>query len=115
MPEDAHLLLREGWAALRRSRLQGAVIDAGAAVELTLADFNRTVTKVNPPKAPTLGWYISQPALVAGASLPSNIKADLVDVRNAAIHRNSTPSHAKARVALEMAKGLVKRLKPLPI
>jgi hypothetical protein len=113
-PSAVHLLLRDGRAAFRRHQFRRAVIEAGSAVELTLADFNRTVTKVTTRK-PTLGWYTQQPAIAARAHLPANLRAGLVDVRNAAIHNNVTPTRDKARRALELATRVVRSVDPLPL
>jgi hypothetical protein len=46
--------------------------------------------------------------------LPGNIKSDLVDVRTAAIHWNMTLAREVAKLALELAKGVVMCLDPLP-
>ena len=46
--------------------------------------------------------------------MPGNIKSDLVELRNAAIHRNMTPAREVAKLALELAKGVVMCLDPLP-
>jgi hypothetical protein len=53
-PDDAHLLLRDGRAALRRGGPRRAVIDAGSAVEITLATHNRTNVRVAPKAGPSL-------------------------------------------------------------
>ena len=105
MPSDAHFLLRDARAALRRGGFRRAVIDAGSAVELTLASFNRTTTRVNTGGRATLGWYVDQPRIAAAASLPANLKHDLVTVRNHAIHQNRVPSHHETLQALSLAAG----------
>jgi hypothetical protein len=115
MPTDAQSLLRDSKSELRRGRYRRAVIDAGSATEITLADFNNRVTHIYLGSRPTLGQYIAQPKIATEAKLPPNIKADLVDIRNRAIHQNQLPSHAEAKLALEIAKQVVDRLDPLPL
>ncbi len=112
---DAHLLVRDGRAQLRRGHTRRAVIDAGTAVELALADYNRRGPKVNTGGRPTLGWYVNQPEIAAGAAVPTTTQAELVDVRNAAIHENVLPSHAQADRALTLARGVLDRIEPLPL
>ena len=73
-----------------------AVIDAGTAVELMLADFNRRVTKVATPPRPTLGWYVGQSAIAKAVGFPATTQQDLVDLRNDAVHHNKTPGPAEA-------------------
>jgi hypothetical protein len=112
---DAHLLVRDGRAQLRRNHTRRAVIDAGTAVELALADYNRLGPKVNTGSGQTLGWYVKQPRIAAGAAVPASTQVELVDIRNAAIHRNMLPSHAQADRALTLAHDIVARLEPLPL
>jgi hypothetical protein len=114
-PSDAHLLLRDGRAALRRGGYRRAVIDAGGAVELTLATFNQTTTQVNTGGRATLGWYVDQPTIAARANLPANLKQDLVVLRNNAIHQNHIPSRSETLEALRLAKEVVDGLDPLPV
>jgi hypothetical protein len=116
IPSDAHLLLRDSRAEFRHGRYRRSVIDAGSATEITLADFNYRVTHVNtPPQGATLGWYTNQPGIAAQAQLPPNIFADLVDIRNRAIHQNRIPTQAEARIAFALAKQVVDGLDPLPL
>lgn len=115
-PGDAHLLIRDSRAALRRWQLRRAAIDAATAVELTLADFNRSVTKINTPaKGATLGWYVQQSAIAAQARLPTTLMRDVVHLRNGAIHNNKIPSRTEVVVAINQAKRVANRLSPLPI
>ena len=114
-PSDVHLLLRESRAALRRMRLRLAVIDAGTAVELALAEYNRVHTQVNTPRLATLGWFVGQPRIAAAVGVPSTLKAELVDIRNSAIHDNRVPSIAEARRAVDQAELVVRRIAPLPL
>ena len=114
-PSDAHLILRDARAAHRRHRLRQAVIDAGSAVEIVLADFNRAVTRVTTPSKPTLGWYVDQPKIAAQASLPAYTKRDLVEKRNDAIHNNVAPSWSETAQALKLARQIINNLEPLPI
>ncbi len=111
LPSDARLLLRDAYAETRRGRARRAVIDAGSAVELTLADFAAREAVTMPAK-PTLGAYVN--ALQARVSLPANTKVALVDVRNAAIHENHTPTHTDSRTALGIASVVLSKLDPLP-
>jgi hypothetical protein len=111
VPSDARLLLRDAYAENRRGRTRRAVIDAGSAVELTLADY-ATREGVSMPAKPTLGVYVK--ALQARASLPATTKIALVDVRNAAIHENHTPASADSRAALGIASTVLNKLDPLP-
>lgn len=115
IPSDAHLLLKDGRAELRRNHYRKAVIDAGSAVEITLADFNDRVTHINTGPRPTLGWYVNQPTINSQANLPSNTKDDLVEIRNKAIHHNRVPSYNETQLALNLAKQIVGYIDPLPI
>lgn len=116
LPSDAHVLLRDSRAAFRRGYFRRAVIDAGSATELCLADLNNRFT---PPPIPTsrkttLGQYVANNTIKAKASLPSNTMADLVNVRNDAIHQNKTPTRQEAKLALRLAKQIVCNIDPLP-
>lgn len=91
------------------------MIDAGGAVELTLATFNQTTTQVNTGGRATLGWYVDQPTIAARANLPANLKQDLVVLRNNAIHQNHIPSRSETLEALRLAKEVVDGLDPLPV
>lgn len=117
VPSDAHLLLRDSRAAIRRQQFRRAVIDAGSATEITLADFNNKVTHIVPNgrSLPTLGWYVRQPAIISGANLPNNIISNLVDIRNNAIHQNRTPTRDETVKSLSLAKEVVDILDPLPL
>lgn len=116
VPSDAQLFLRDSRAELRRGRYRRAVIDAGSATEITLADFNQRVTRVTIPlRGATLGWYATQSAIVAQAHLPAHIMADLVTIRNSAIHHNRIPTQTEAARAVALAKQVVDRLDPLPL
>jgi len=117
LPSDAHMLLCESRAAKRRGQYRRAVIDAGSATEITLADFNNRVTRVGvqPGKLPTLGWYVNQRAIKIGAALPTNTKADLVDIRNSAIHQNQVPTTEETNKALALAEQIVNYIDPLPL
>lgn len=114
-PSDAHMLLRDSRAELRRGHYRRAVIDAGSATELTLADFNNRVTHINLGSRVTLGQYTNQPKIATQAQLPVNIYADLVDIRNQAIHQNRIPTRGEAVLAVTLAKQVVDRLDPLPL
>jgi hypothetical protein len=117
LPSDAHLLLRDGRAALRRRSYRRAAIDAGSAVEITLAAFNNRVTKLKAKRGfPTLGWYVYQPPIIGGTGLARKVLLDqLVNVRNNAIHENVVPGHVEAARALELAKTVVEAFDPLPL
>lgn len=113
MPDDAWLLLRDAFGSHRRLRYRRAVIEAGTAVEITLADFNNRVTKLKAKGGPpTLGWYARK--LKTSAKLPSNVKRDLVDIRNAAIHQNEIPSHEQSWTAIGLARQVLDLHDPLP-
>jgi hypothetical protein len=114
MPSDAWLLVRDAYGSHRRLRYRRAVIEAGTAVELTLADFNNRVTKIkeNGPFPPTLGWYASK--LKTSAKLPPRLSTDLVHLRNSAIHENRTPTLAQSWTALSLARQVLELHDPLP-
>jgi hypothetical protein len=113
--------MRDACAALRRERTRialvrrPAVIDAGTAVEVTLAAFNQTKPNFQQARgrAPTLGWYVNR--LLTFAQLPSDTQTALVTVRNDAAHRNRHPTRAEAVRALDVGKEIVERLDPLPV
>jgi hypothetical protein len=115
LPSDAHVLLLDGRAAFRRKHHRRAVIDAGSAVEIALADFNRRVTGVNMGSKPTLGNYVNQPRIAAQAGLSANINLDLVTLRNDAIHQNKTPSREETLLALSLGKETIDHVDPLPL
>ena len=110
-PTDARLLLRDAYAENRRGRTRRAVIDAGSAVELTLADFAARES-VTMPARPTLGVYVNK--LQTRASLPANTEVALTHVRNAAIHKNRIPTHADSSTALGIASTVLNAHDPLP-
>ncbi|CUR57329.1 hypothetical protein NOCA240056 [metagenome] len=113
-PHDSHLLLREAHLARRRGRLRRAVIDAGTATELALAEWNvRSNGNKQPPRGrfATLGWYVIE----AKAVVPTNTMADLVNRRNDAVHKNLTPTPAQAIEAVRLAETIVHGLEPLPL
>lgn len=108
LPSDARLLLRDARVDHRRERLRKAVIDAGSAVESALAGWCRS-NGVALPKRPTLGWFVAN----SGASVPANTAADLVTVRNDAIHNNITPAPDVATRALEIAATILDLIDPV--
>lgn len=115
LPSDAHLLMGDARAAFRRHRTRLAVIDAGTAVEMTLAAFNQAGPNLQAPRgrAPTLGWYVNQ--LQTTAQLPPDTQTGLVRVRNDAAHRNCQPTCPEVVRALDIANEIVERLDPLPV
>lgn len=114
LPNDAHLLMRDARAAFRRQRTRIAVIDAGTAVELTLAAFNDKGPQLpSLLRQPTLGRYVKE--LSSRAHLPPDTKTGLVDVRNDAAHRNHQPARPEALRALAIAKEIVDKLDPLAV
>jgi hypothetical protein len=115
-PGDMHLLLKDSRAALRRNHFRRAVIDAGSATELALADFNNRLAHVpTGSRLPTLGWYVNQSAIAAGAGVPANTQTDLVRVRNNAIHQNRVPSRDETILALDLARHIVNQVDPLAL
>lgn len=113
MPSDPWLLFRDATAAHRRGNSRRAVIEAGTAVEMTLADYNTRVTRAKPKKGlPTLGWYVTR--LKTAAGLPSATMSDLVRRRNDAIHAGKVPSWQDAERALAIAKQILDAHDPLP-
>lgn len=117
LPSDAHMLLKEARAARRRHQYRRAVIDAGSATEITLADFNRRVTHVaiSTRIPPTLGWYVNQRTIAARAVIPADAKTKLVDIRNNAIHQNQVPTFEETKDALAIAEQIVNNVDPLPL
>lgn len=113
LPSDSHLLLRDAHAALCRGSLRLAVLDAGTGVELALAALAATVPNLNVPSKATLGWYVTH--LHESAQLPASTNADLVDLRNDAVHDNKQPTRAKAEKALAIAKQVIDKVDPLPL
>lgn len=116
-PSDAHILMRDARAAARRGSYRRAVIDAGGAVEMTLAAHNRTAVRHQPRLGvkPTLGWYARQPKLIQTAGVAKQaLLDDLVTPRNDAIHQNRVPSHADTWTALATAQHVLTALDPLP-
>lgn len=112
-PSDSWLLLRDAFGSHRRLRYRRAVIEAGTAVELTLADFNSKGPKLKPRRGyPTLGWLVGK--LKAKAKLPAGLSTDLVDRRNAAIHKNRTPTLEQSWTSLDLAKQVLELHDPLP-
>jgi hypothetical protein len=117
-PSDAHVLLRDARAGARRGSYRRAVIDAGGAVEMTLAAHNRTVVGIKPRPGvmQTLGWYVRQPKIIKATGLAKEaLLDDLVMPRNDAIHENRVPSHAETRTALATAQCVLTALDRLPV
>jgi hypothetical protein len=113
-PSDSHELLRQGWAQLRRGHLRRSVIDAGTALELALATYNRAGPKINLGSLPTLGRYVKNKQIQRGAKLAANTDRDVVKLRNAAIHANRQPTGAEAEQALRIVRSVLDQLEPLP-
>jgi hypothetical protein len=103
LPSDPHLLLRDGYIDLRRGRLRKAVINGGSAAESALATWCLAMS-VTLPSRPTLGWFVQN----SGAPIPATTKADLVDIRNDAIHQGINPSIAQATQALAVSDAIVR-------
>jgi hypothetical protein len=114
-PSAAHTLLRDARAAALRQSRRRALIDAGAAVELTLKVFNAVHTHVRFTKLETLGALVGSTKISRAAHLPANTFKDLVKVRNRAMHYNITPSPAETQVAVQLAQKIVQKLDPIPI
>lgn len=113
-PPDSHQFLRDARGDLRRERYRKAVIDAGTGVEVVLAEWRRNHPapgKDPHPPRPTLGVYVQHTT----ATLPTDTKVALVDVRNDAIHNGVTPTKEQAARAVEIAIDVVRRLDPLPV
>lgn len=112
-PSEAHILLRDAYIALRRGHYRRATIDAGAAAEMCVAQWNRTHnSNLRPARGhPTLGWLVNQ----KGAPVPVGTTASLVRVRNAAIHQNLAPSASDALTAVNTARAIVHAGDPLPV
>jgi hypothetical protein len=113
-PSDSHELLRQGWAQLRRGHPRRSAIDAGTALELALATFNRAGPNINVGSPPTLGRYVNNKQIQLHAKLPANADRDVVKLRNAAIHANREPAGPEAEQALRIVRGVLDRLEPLP-
>lgn len=112
-PSEAHALLRDAYIALRRGHHRRAVIDAGAAAEIVVAEWNRTYNNNARPSRghPTLGWLVN----LSGAPVPTGTTASLVLVRNAAIHQNVAPLAVDAVAAVDTARAIVHAGNPLPV
>lgn len=110
-PSLARLILREGRIDLRRARYRKAVIDAGTASELALAQWCKTHAIKLPQSNPTLGAYVQN----SGAPIPKNSRADLVQVRNDAIHNSVFPTAEQAHAAISTALAILDALDPLTI
>jgi hypothetical protein len=114
-PSDAHLLVRDARAALRRQSYRRSVIDAGGAVEMTLAEHNRATVHVSPGgRLPTLGWYVRRPPIIAATGLAeSALVADLVNPRNNAIHQSIVPTRVDTVRAIAISQRVLAALDPL--
>jgi hypothetical protein len=113
-PVTAHLLLRDGRAALRRGHLRRSIIEIGTALEIALADLNRTRTQSQIGNRPTLGTYVKDPAIAAAARLPSSIMQDVVTPRNDAIHNNNIPTPKTVAAAAAIVRKVLLHIEPLP-
>jgi hypothetical protein len=113
-PGTAHLLLRDGRAALRRENRRRAIIEVGTALEIALADLNRTQVKTAFKGKPTLGTYVRDPGIVKAAKLPSATQKMVVDPRNDAIHNNIVPTSNAVAAAAQIVVEVVRRIDPLP-
>lgn len=113
-PSEAQLLIRDARGELRRGRTRRSVIDAGTAVELTLANFNASVTKVRPKKGGflMLGGYVKNTKIARAGGLPPTTNKKLVQPRNKAVHENRIPSRPDAAAAVDIARAIVHRLDP---
>lgn len=120
-PSDAHLLLRDARATVRREQFRRCVLDAATAVEVVLSPLldDRIAGALGPPAAKEL---VPENAAISlkikalrklGTPLPTDLQADLFTVRNKAIHRAAEPTRAEARRALDLATTVVSGLQPL--
>jgi len=119
-PPVEYPLLASARAALRLHQFRRTVIDSGTAVELALTHlFDVAVSRLPTSlkealsaERRTLGPLID--LLATTYKLPTELKPELVKVRNDVIHRNRQPSRKEAAKALELAVKVVKMAKPLP-
>jgi hypothetical protein len=113
-PSDARLLLRDASAALKRGNRRRAIIEAGTALEVALADLNRTRLKQNIGGRPTLGTHVQNERIARAAGLPRTTQADVVTPRNDAIHNNIVPGSPAVTSAINVVLGVLNRVDPVP-
>lgn len=114
LPPDSHLFLRDARGDLKRDRYRKAVIDAGTAVELVLANWRVTHPasgRDRHGRRPTLGVYVDWTT----ATLPADTMTGLVHIRNDAIHQGITPTSEQAKRAVEIAIEIVRTYDPLSV
>jgi hypothetical protein len=130
-PPVEYPLLTTARRAIRLQQFRRAVIDASTATELALthlldanfAGLPSGIQRQLRSNRAMLGWLIETvastrrlpPAVLAiRGHLPTNLKADLVGVRNEVIHKNKQPTRAEAAEAVRLAREMVRLIKPLP-
>jgi hypothetical protein len=119
-PPITYQLLSDARTACLRGETRRAVIDAGMATELSLAQILRSALSSLPPQLAeaiaserrTLGPLVS--LVGQHRPLPLSIKKKLVELRNQAIHRNEAPSRAQAAEAISLARSVVLLSHPDP-
>jgi hypothetical protein len=121
-PPLALVLLASAKRAAADGNPRLAVIDAATAAEVALthgltdhlsAQATSQVAQVLTDRARMLGPRL-QLARDLGMPLPDRIHPDLVDRRNAAVHRGTTVTETDAQAAITKAAELVSQYEPLP-
>jgi hypothetical protein len=113
-PSDARLLYRDARSANFRSQNRRAAIDAGSAAETALADYAR-LDGIAITSKTTLGSYLQ---IVANARPElqldkEKLKAELVEIRNSAIHDNRIPNNEQISRMFSHVELLLDRLEPI--
>jgi hypothetical protein len=119
-PPVEYSLLDSAAIAFRLSEFRRTVIDASTAVEVSLAQlFEADTSGISPPlrdalrkERRTLGPLVK--LVSASHTLPISLSSGLVEVRNKVVHQNYSPQREEARRALDLARKVVKLVKPLP-
>ena len=122
LPPFAHLLLADARAAVRRRDMRRAVIEAGTAAEVVLAEVITANMAGGPEEidrvtqaSGAMGLYDLAAAL--GVWLPvsrERVAGQLAGPRNAAAHAGLVPTREVLGRALSVAASLVTSLSPLP-
>jgi hypothetical protein len=126
----AYLLVGSARVQLGLRQYRLSVIEMATAVELALTGFLNTHYASLPQgaqntinKKPTLGMLIknvadirSLPSTVVYAygQFPADCESNFLDVRNAVVHGNHTPTYAQASRALDIALDIIGLVQPLP-
>lgn len=108
VPDLEHLLLRDSRSASLRGQRRRAVLDAATAVEVVAARLDNLIAARRPPALGMLLKRLKDGGVIDGHQR-QRLQSELVEVRNAAIHRGQVPDPSVTAQAVGAATEFVSR------